>query len=157
MTKSKRESGTRRVVIAITELAPVHTVWREALQHLQESHAELLALFLADDHWHRAASLPFTREISRLSGTNVDFTSQRASEVHKQTIDRAHRQLKELAAEANREVAFEVLPETDKKRIREFVAKTETQTILIAPRMLASRPLIAECSKSGCRIVLIND
>lgn len=156
MTKSKQESGANRVVIAITELAPVQTVWREALQYLQESHAELLALFLADDHWHRAASLPFTREISRLSGVDVDFTLQRASEVHKEAIDRAHRQLQKLAAEANRKFAFEVLPENDQDRVRDIVAKTETQTILIVPATLANRPLIAELAKSGCRIVLIN-
>lgn len=157
MTKSKQESGSRRVVIAITELAPVHTVWREALQYLQESRAELLALFLADDLWHRAASLPFTREISRLSGVDVDFTSQRASEVRKEAIDRAHRQLQKLAAEANRKIAFEVLPESDHDKVRDVVTKTEARTILIVPAVLANRPLIAEFAKADCQIVLLND
>lgn len=155
MRKSKEKPRTSRVVIAITELAPVQRMWRAALQHLQESRAELLALFLADDQWHRAASLPFTREISRVSGMDADFTSKRASEVHKEAIDRAQRQLRKLAAEADRELAFEVLPESDQNRVRDIVM--ETQTILIVPPALADRPVFAELQKSGCRIVLIKD
>ncbi|MCP5092717.1 MAG: hypothetical protein GY949_17540 [Gammaproteobacteria bacterium] len=155
MAKNKQESETYRVIIAITELAPVQPLWREALQHLRESRAELLALFLADDQWHRAASLPFTREISRLSGTDVDFTSKRASEVHKEAVERTQRQLQRLAADANRKLAFEVLPESDQNRVREIV--TETRTILIVPSELADRPIFAELQKSGCRVVLIKD
>lgn len=155
MAKNKQESETNRVIIAITELAPVQPLWREALQHLQESHAELLALFLADDQWHRAASLPFTREISRLSGTDVDFTAKRASEVHKEAVERAQRQLHKLAADANRKLAFEVLAESDQNKVREIV--TETRTILIMPSELAERPIFADLQKSGCRVVLIKD
>ena len=154
MTKNEQKSRSNRVVIATTALTPVQQLWREALQHLQESHAELLALFFEDDQWHRAASLPFTREISRLRGTDEDFTTQRASEVHKEAIERAQRQLQKLAAEADHEVAFEVLPESDQNRVRDIV--TETQTILIVPPGLASRPLFAELAKSGCRIILIS-
>jgi len=155
MTKNKQESETNRVIIAITELAPVQPLWREALQHLRESRDELMALFLADDQWHRAASLPFTREISRLSGVDVDFTSTRASEIHTEAVARAQRQLQQLAAEANRELAFEVLPESDQNKVREIV--TETRTILIVPSELANRPIFAELAKSGCRVVLLQD
>jgi predicted YcjX-like family ATPase len=154
MTNSERKSHTTRVVIAITALTPVRQLWREALQHLEESQAELLALFLEDDQWHRAASLPFTREISRLRGTDEDFTSKRASEVHEEAIDRAQRQLQQLAAEADHEVAFEVLRESDQNKVRDIV--TETQTVLIVPSGLANRPQFAELAKSGCRIILIS-
>lgn len=155
MAKNKQQSQTSRVIIAITELAPVQPLWREALQHLQESHAELLALFLADDQWHRAASLPFTREVSRLSGTGVDFTVKRASEVHKDAVERAQRQLQKLAADENRKLAFEVLAESDQNKVREIA--TETRTILIVPSELGDRPLFAELQKLGCRVVLIKD
>lgn len=155
MTKTNQESHTRRVVIAITELVPVHKLWREALQYLQGSQAELLALFLADDQWRRVASLPFTREISRLSGLDADFTAQRATEVHNEGIDRARRQLQKLAAEADRELAFVVLPESDQNRVRDIV--TETRTVLIVPSILADRPVLAELEKTGCRIVLLKD
>jgi hypothetical protein len=154
MTKNEQKSRSNRVVIAITAVTSVQHLWREALQHLQESQAELLALFFEDDQWHRAASLPFTREISRLRGTDEDFTSQRAIEVHKEAINRVERQLQELAAEAEHELAFEVLPESDQNRVRDIV--TETQTILIIPSGMASRPPFEELAKSGCRIILIS-
>ena len=155
MAKNRQETETIRVIIAVTELAPVQPLWREALQHLQESRAELLALFLADDQWHRAASLPFTREISRLSGTDVDFTSKRASEVHKEAVERAQRQLQQLASDANRKLVFEVLPESNQNKVREIA--TETRTVLIVPSELADRPIFAELQESGCRVVLIKD
>lgn len=155
MAKNNQQTETTRIVIAITELAPLQPLWREALQYLRESRAELLALFLADDQWHRAASLPFTREISRLSGVDVDFTSQRAKEVHKEAVKRAQRQLQQLAAEANRELAFEVLPESDQNKVRELA--TERRTVLIVPSELANRPIFEELEKSGCRVVLIRD
>ncbi len=154
MTKNEQKSRSNRVVIAITARTPVQQLWREALQHLQESRAELLALFFEDDQWHRAASLPFTREIPRLGGPDADFNSQRAREVHKEAIDRIQGQLQELAAEAEHELVFEVLPESDQNRVRDIV--TETQTILIVPPVLASRPLFAELAKAGCRIILIS-
>ena len=155
MAKNNQQTEITRIVIAVTEFAPVQSLWREALQHIRQSRAELLALFLADDQWHRAASLPFTREISRLSGVDMDFTSQRAKEIHKEAVERAQRQLQQLAAEANRKLAFEVLPESDQNKVREIA--TERPTILIVPSALANRPIFEELEKSGCRVVLIRD
>ena len=152
-TTMSKTDDKARIVIAVTELTPVRQLWREALQRLRESRAELFALFVADDRWHRAASLPFTREISRVSGMDVDFTLRRASQVHEEAINRTRYQMQELASEANLVLKFEVLPESDQQRIRELVAGP--QNILIAPSFISRRPLFAELQKLGCRIVLI--
>lgn len=155
MTKSERKQRADLVVIAITELAPVQRIWRAALQFIEESRAELHALFVEDERWHRAASLPFTREISRVSGADADFTVQRAIEVHKEAIDRAQRQLQQLAAESERELAFEVLAESDQKRIKDLVANGDC--IVIASEVLAEQPVFRELQELGCRIVLIEE
>lgn len=153
MRKSEQETRIERVVIVVTELAPVQQMWGEALQILQESRAELHALFVEDERWHRAASLPFTREISRVSGMDADFTIQRAIELHKEAIDRAQQQLQQLAAESEHELAFEVLPESDRERIRDLVAGV--QCVVIAPA-LAGQPVFRELQKLGCRVLLID-
>ena len=155
MTKSEQETRISRVVIAVTELAPVQQRWGEALQFLEESRAELHALFMEDERWHRAASLPFTREISRVSGMGVDFTLQRAVAVHKAAISRAQQQLQQLAAEAEHELAFEVLPESDRERIRDLVAGA--QCVVIAPAALADQPVFKELMELGCRVLLIKE
>jgi len=153
MRKSEQQPRIDRVVIAITELAPLQQMWGEALQFLEESRAELHALFVEDERWHRAASLPFTREISRVSGMHADFTLKRAIEVHKAAVDRVRQQLQQLAAESQRELAFEVLSVSDQKRVRELAAGG--QCIVIAPAVLADQPVIKELQELGCRIVLI--
>ena len=81
----KRE-GQVRILIAVTETSPVADLWRAALTR-REGDAELIALFLSDDRWHRAASLPFTREISRL-GAVADFTRQRADQLYRESVER---------------------------------------------------------------------
>ena len=155
MTKNEQQQRVKRIVIAITELSPVQQLWREALQFLEESRAELHALFVEDEKWHRAATLPFTREISRLSGLDADFTLQRAIEVHKEAIERVHGQLQRLADEAEHELTFEVLPESDQERIKDLVEGS--QCLVIAPSHLADEPLVKELQQHGCRVVLIND
>lgn len=142
-----------RIVIAVTELTPVQQLWREALQRLGDSRAEILALFFADDRWHRAASLPFTREISRVSGMDTDFTLRRASLVHEDAINSARFRMHDLASKADLTLVFEVLPESDQHRIRELVAGS--QNTLIAPSFITRRPLFAELQKLDCRIILI--
>jgi hypothetical protein len=155
MTKSEQEPRVDRVVIALTELAPVRQIWAEALQFLEETRVDLHALFVEDERWHRAASLPFTREFSRVSGVHADFTLQRAIEVHKEVINRAQQQLQQLAAEAEHELAFEVLPESDQERIRDLVE--DGQCIVIAPMVLADQPIFKELRELGCRMVLIKE
>jgi hypothetical protein len=153
MRKSEQQPRIDRVVIAITEFAPLQQMWGEALPFLEESRAELHALFVEDERWHRAASLPFTREISRVSGTHADFTLQRAIEVHKAAVDRVRQHLQQLAAESQKEFAFEVLSASDQERIRELVA--DGQCIVIAPAVLATQPIIKELQELRCRIVLV--
>ena len=142
-----------RIVIAVTELTPVQQLWREALQRFPDSQAEIIALFLADDRWHRAASLPFTREISRVSGTDSDFTLQRAIQVHEDAIKRAQFRMQNLASKADLALVFEVLSESDQHRFRELVAGA--QNTLIAPSFISKRPLFQELQKLGCTIILI--
>jgi len=154
MTRNEQNVRIERIVIAITELSPVQRMWSEALHFIRESRADLHALFVEDKQWHRAASLGFTREISRLSGKGEHFTLQRAIEVHQDAINRARQQLQQLAAETEHVLAFEVLPESDRERLRKLVEGS--RCLVIAPSQLANEPLIDELRQRGCQVVLIS-
>jgi len=142
-----------RVVIAVTEASPLSALWRAAMDLLSESPAELLALFVDDERWHRAASLPFTREISRIGGTAADFTVQRAEQVNKEAATRTQRRIEQLASKADLALAFEVLPESDQERIQELVGPG--QNVLIAPSFITRRAIYAHLTRLDCRILLI--
>lgn len=142
-----------RVLIALTESSPIDALWDAAIARLERSRADLMALFLAEDHWHRAASLPFTREISRLSGADADFTLLRARQVQEESIERARRMIRKLGADAKLSPAFEVLTEQDRKKISKLVSGAGD--ILIAPSFIIRLPLYAELEKLDCRIELI--
>jgi hypothetical protein len=142
-----------RVLIALTESSPVDQLWEAALGQLGQAPADLTALFFAETRWHRAASLSFTREISRLSGADVDFTRQRASQINEEAIRRAETLVNKLAEESKLSPTFEVLNESDQERIRELVSGAEN--LLIAPSFIIRRPLFAEFKKLGCRIELV--
>jgi hypothetical protein len=120
-----------RVVIAVTDTTPVARIWEAALHLLRESPADLVALYVEDDRWHRIASLPFTREISRSGGVPVEFTRQRAEQVSRERAARVQELIEKLAAKSNLEPAFEVLSESDAGRLREFIGSHEN--ILVAP------------------------
>ena len=143
-----------RVVIAVTETTPVPRLWEAALRLLHGSPADLVALYVEDDRWHRAASLPFTREILRSGGVPVEFTRQRAEQVSKERAARIQDLIKELAAESNLEPAFEVLSESDAGRLREFIEGYEN--ILVAPSFISTRPIFAMFSEMDCRIELVD-
>jgi len=149
----KKTDDRRRVVIAVTESSPLSALWRAAMDLMSESPAELLALYVDDDRWRRAASLSFTREISRVSGAVADFTVQRAEQLNKEAITRTQRRIEKLAAKADLALAFEVLPESDQKRIKEFVGTG--QNVLIAPSFITTRPIYAHLTRLDCRILLI--
>ena len=142
-----------RVVIAVTETTPVTRLWKAALQLLRESPADLVALYVEDDRWHRVASLPFTREILRSGGVPVEFTRQRAEQVSKERAARVQEAISELAAEANLKPAFEVLSESDAERLREFIGSHEN--ILVAPSFISTRPIFAVLTELNCRIQLV--
>ncbi len=151
--KMKKSDTMRRVVIAITESSPLPELWREAMNLMSESPAELMALFMDDDRWRRAASLPFTREISRVSGAAADFTVQRAEQLNKEAIARMQERMQKLAEEAKLALAFEVLPESDRERIEALVGTA--QNVLIAPSVIKKRPIYTHLSRCDCRILLI--
>jgi hypothetical protein len=144
-----------RVLIAITEKSPVDALWRAALRRLGRESGELTAVYLSEDHWQRAASLPFTREISRVSGTTVEFTLQRASQVHEDAVRRAREVVNKLASDARLTPAFEVLTGSDLDRARELFAGAGN--LLIAPSLIRRRPIFAEFEKLGCRIELVEE
>jgi len=154
MAKNGKQPRVNRVVITITEVMPVRRMWDEVLRVLEGVPAELIALLLADDRWHRAATLPFTREISRLSGSHEDFTAQRASQVHKEEIDRVRGELEEVAGGETDNLSVEVLPESDQEKIRERIAGSGA--IVVVPAALADNPLFDELRKEGCRVIIID-
>ncbi len=149
----KTNNDSVRIVIAVTETSPVQTLWRAALDRLREAPAEIVALFLADDRWHRVASLPFTCEISRIGGSIAAFTLQRAEQLNAEAVRRARRDIERLAAEANLALAFEVLSETDSNRIAELAGGS--RNVIIAPSFIITQPIYAHFSRLGCRVELI--
>ena len=142
-----------RVIIAVTESGPLAALWCAAMNILNESPAELVALFVDDDRWRRAASLPFTREISRIGGAVADFTAQRAEQVNKAAITQTQRRIEQLASKADLALAFEVLPESNQKRIQELIGGG--QSVLIAPSFITTRQIYAHLTRLDCRILLI--
>ncbi len=142
-----------RVVIAVTDTTPVARLWEAALGLLRESPADLVTLYVEDDRWHRIASLPFTREISRSGGVPVEFTRQRAEQVSRERAARVQELIQKLAAESNLQPAFEVLSESDAERLREFIGSHEN--ILVAPSFISTRPIFAMLSEMNCRIELV--
>ena len=150
MTKSEMRL---RVIIAVTETTPVARLWETALRLLQETPADLAALYLQDDRWYRAASLPFTREILRRGGIPVDFTQQRAEQVSRERAARVREVIRELAAESKLEPVFESLSESDAVRLREFIGSREN--IFVAPSFISTRPIFSMLSEMNCRIELV--
>jgi hypothetical protein len=142
-----------RIFIAVTESSPLAALWHAAMNLLSESPAELVALFVDDDRWRRAASLPFTCEISRIGGPVADFTLQRAEQINKEAITRMQHRIEQLASKADLALEFKVLPESDQKRIKELVGSG--QNVLIAPSFITTRPIYAHLTRLDCRILLI--
>jgi hypothetical protein len=93
---NKRENNNR-ILLLLTEQSPMQRLWQVVEQQLSDTHSEIVALFVNDERWRRAASLPFTREISRVSGTHREFTAQRAAEIDRHIIGRVQSRLRELA------------------------------------------------------------
>jgi len=149
-----RPSEKRRVLLAITEASPLQDLWRAVVDYLAGSHGELMTVYFSDDRWHRAASLPFTREVSKVSGDSEDFTRERAQQIDEDTVGRTHRELEKLASEAKLPFAFEVLPEHDATRLREIVSVQHD--VLILPTFLKNRPIYAELTRLKCRVYYVD-
>ena len=147
-------SNTRRVMLAISDASSLQAVWRTALERLTSERAELITVFVHDDRWRRAASLPFTQEISRASGSSMNFSLQRAEEVHRDVIVRTEGRLQKLAEDSQIQFSFEILTEHEATRIHEFV-RSESD-LLIAPSFFKGRPFYAELARLKCRILLVD-
>jgi len=152
MTKST--SNTRRVMLALNETSSLHDLWRAAMEDLAREHAELITVFISDDRWRRAASLPFTKEVSRASGSSMNFTPQRAEEVDRDAVKRTQGRLERLAMDSETQLVFEILAEQEATRIHEFV-RSESD-LLIAPSFFKGRPIYAELARLKCRILLVD-
>ena len=148
----KKRDGPARVLIAVTEMSPVPDLWRAALNRIDRD-AEVVALFLSDDRWRRAASLPFTREISRL-GAVADFTRQRADQISRDSVARVRRSLAELAREADLAHSFEELSDRNTTRLEELVAGP--RSVLIASSLITREPIYALILTLDCRIELVD-
>ncbi|MBT8082289.1 MAG: hypothetical protein KJP08_06050 [Gammaproteobacteria bacterium] len=103
----------RRILLAVTETSPVETLWQSLLDAVENSRAEVVTVFVRDEHWRRAASLPFTREISRLSGLQAEFTHRRARQVSLATAVRVQQRLEHLASKTRLKLEFEVVSEQE--------------------------------------------
>ena len=141
-----------RIVIALTEASPVPELWRVAMRIVQEGPAEIVTLYFEDDAWRRAASLPFTREVSR-TGRVSDFSLRRAEEIHRETIARARDMVARLANEAKVSSEFEVLQESDAALVRNFL---RSRNVLVAASHISERPIFVELTKLDCRILLVD-
>lgn len=149
----KAKNDVRRVLIAVTESGMAHDLWRVALQHAADTPSDLVAVFVRDDRWQRAASLPFTREVPRTGGPSTDFTRQRAREVDDDAVTQARQEVEALAAEARLEAAFETLAESELTRLEEFIAVGES--LLVVPAMLKQRPAYNVLTRLKCRLVVV--
>jgi hypothetical protein len=147
-------SRPRRVALAVTECSPLDKLWNALVEHLAGAHAEIVTIFVSDDRWHRAASLPFTREISRLSGSDRDFTRQRAAALHGDIAGRARQQIDRLAAETQQQISFAILSEREADEVHRLVS-VECD-VLIAPSILEHWPLFAELTRVHRQVLLID-
>lgn len=148
-----RKNDRTRVLMAVTEASPIERLWQAALEMIRETEAELYVLLLIDDRWHRAASLPFTREISRIGGAHSDFTRQRAEQVRSETVAKVRMVIEEKATEANLVCSFETLSESEPEHINEFVVGR--RSIVVAPSGIRTLPLFASIERLDCQIVLV--
>lgn len=144
----------RRILLAVTETSSLIRLWHVVAEHLADTRVELVAIFVSDDRWHRAASLPFTQEISRIGRANVKFTPKRAEQINKDAVDRTRIHLQRLADEAELKLVFEVLREHQATQLRDLVSVE--QDILIAPSHLRGWPVYAEFARLNCPILLVD-
>jgi hypothetical protein len=141
-------------MLAVTEASSLQALWRAAMEHMTGERAELITVFVRDDRWRRAASLPFTEEVSRASGGSMNFTAERAEEVDRDAVMRTQGRLQQLATDSEIQLAFEILAEHEVTRIHEFV-RSESD-LLIAPSFFKGRPFYSELARLKCRILLVN-
>jgi hypothetical protein len=142
------------VALAVTESSPLERLWQALVEHLAGEQAEVVTIFVSDDRWHRAASLPFTREISRLSGAGQDFTRQRAAALHGDTAGRTRDQISRLASETKLQITFEIISAHESPELRQHICIE--RDILIAPIALEGWPIFAELARVNRNVLLVD-
>ncbi len=142
-----------RILLAVTETSPVERLWQSLIDQVADARAEVVTIIVSDDSWRRAASLPFTREISRISGVQAAFTHHRAEQVSADATGRAREQLESLARDSQLELEFEVVSEDEDARVATVV--TVERDILIAPSVLEGKPLFTKLARLHRRVVLV--
>jgi hypothetical protein len=142
-----------RVVIAVTESSSIADLWETAMETISGDNTELVVIFLHDERWHRAASLPFTQEISQVGGGASDFTLQRAEQLLAEKAENLRKNIERLAKRADLSVAFQVLPETDQAQTRTLVSGNVN--VVVGPAMLARHPVFLELKSAVKRMVFI--
>ena len=152
--ETSNTTDLRRILLAVTETSPLTRLWGVVAEHLVGTPGELITIFISDDRWHRAASLPFTREISRIGRTNVKFTSKRAEQIDRDVVDRTRLQLQRLADEAELQFVFEVLRDHQTSQLHELVGVEHD--VLIVPSHLRGWPVYAEFARLNCQILLVD-
>ena len=148
----KESDQQLRVVIAITESTPIPSLWRAAMQAIGASPAEIVALFLHDERWQRAASLPFTREISAI-GRIADFTLHRADQLLSDTAAKTQKRIEQLATEADVTCEFRVMPESDASLPKAVTGRGKC--VLIAPSFFTERPFYPALAALDLHILLV--
>jgi len=143
----------RRVVIALTEFSAVAPLWEAALGLLDEAPADFVALIVEDERWQQAASLPFTREISRIGGIVAEFTEQRALQLRHAASKRLQQLIRELAAKSRVVPDFAVVAESDTQRLQELLRRGTD--VLVVPAHLSSQPIYALLTQLDCRVLLV--
>lgn len=142
-----------RVVIAVTETSPLAEMWDAALQLVSDPSTELVVMFLHDERWHRAASLPFTREFSISGVADADFTPRRAEQLLEEAANRLRKGIEELAVRAGRTFVFQVISEHDPSVTDELLSGEISA--VVGPSVLASHPVFVGLQGAKRRLVLV--
>lgn len=145
--------AARRVIIALTETSPVADLWDAAMHARSDAGEELTVVFLHDERWQRAASLPFTREVPLAGGADQDFTLQRAEQVLNETATTLRKTVEKLANRAGLSVGFQTLSEEDRETALSFLS-SET-SVVVGPSTLAGHPVLVELRRSDRQLVLV--
>lgn len=145
--------NNRRILLVVTERSPLQRLWEEVELQLADSPNEVVTLFVNDERWRRAASLPFTREVSRLSGSHRDFTAQRAAQLDQNLVHEVRSHILRLAARRELQPIFKVLAEHEVSRIRDYVRVEEDLVITSAD--LRDQPIFHELTQLTCRTVFV--
>lgn len=143
-----------RVMLALTESSRARPLWRAAMDLLVNGEGELIAVFVADERWEQAARLPFTREISAVTGATRDFTQDRARELINEAANRVRRKLEKLAAKRRRTLVFEVITGVDQGLIERL--SDNARLTVIVPSELSGSPIYLTLQRQQCEIVLVN-